>query len=526
MRERPNSPSLGIRLRPLLVLFPTTGLVLGLALLPLGLAEWSRFVWAPFALPVLLTLLFEIVSSLRRGDFGLDIVAALSMSAAPAFGEELAGVVVAVMYAGGQYLESFAERRARREMTPLLSRVPRTTMRHRGAELEEVKLDAVVPGDRILIRQGDVVSVDGTLASSTAVLDQSALTGESIPVQRNDGEPIMSGVTNFGEAFDLLAARRAAESTYAGIVRLVEAAHRSRAPMSRLADRFAMVFLGLTVVMAGGAWFWTGNPIRAVAVLVIATPCPLILAVPVAIVSGLSRAARHGVLIKGGKALEMIARIRTLVIDKTGTLTDGRARIVRIDAAPGQSPEEVLQAAASLDQASKHVIAQTIVFKAHDQTSPRRTHQRDRNSGRRDRRARGGSKCRIGRSSLRHLEAAPRGRAIYPQAHAVRGCHRRCRDRRKLAAHLVLADELRPGVIDILRSLRRLRVERTVLATSAPIWAWSPGGQSGEVDYVGSIKNLGVSTDCRGWRTIKSPFLRQHIRERPRAGRAMRVLRG
>jgi cation transport ATPase len=317
---------------------PATGLVLGLALLPLGLAEWSRFVWAAFALPVLLTLLFEIVSSLRRGDFGLDIVAALSMSAALAFGEELAGVVVAVMYAGGQYLESFAERRARREMTALLSRVPRTTMRHRGAELEEVKLDAVVPGDRILIRQGDVVPVDGTLASGTAVLDQSALTGESIPVQRNDGEPIMSGVTNVGEAFDLLAARRAAESTYAGIVRLVEAAHRSRAPMSRLADRFAMVFLGVTVVMAGGAWFWTGNPIRAVAVLVIATPCPLILAVPVAIVSGLSRAARHGVLIKGGKALEMIARIRTLVIDKTGTLTDGRARIVRIDAAPGQSP--------------------------------------------------------------------------------------------------------------------------------------------------------------------------------------------
>ena len=236
------------------------------------------------------------------------------------------------MYAGGQYLESFAERRARREMTALLSRVPRTIMRHRGAELEEVKLDAVVPGDRIFIRQGDVVPVDGTLASGIAVLDQSALTGESIPVQRNGGEQIMSGVTNVGEAFDLLASRRAAESTYAGIVRLVEAAQRSRAPMSRLADRFAMVFLGVTVVMAGGAWFWTGNPIRAVAVLVVATPCPLILAVPVAIVSGLSRAARHGVLIKGGKALEMMARIRTLVIDKTGTLTDGRARIVRIDA--------------------------------------------------------------------------------------------------------------------------------------------------------------------------------------------------
>jgi heavy metal translocating P-type ATPase len=466
VRERPNSLSLGIRLRPLLVLFPATGLVLGLALLPLGLAEWSRFVWAAFALPVLLTLLFEIVSSLRRGDFGLDIVAALSMSAALAFGEELAGVVVAVMYAGGQYLESFAERRARREMTALLSRVPRTTMRHRGAELEEVKLDAVVPGDRILIRQGDVVPVDGTLASGTAVLDQSALTGESIPVQRNDGEPIMSGVTNVGEAFDLLAARRAAESTYAGIVRLVEAAHRSRAPMSRLADRFAMVFLGVTVVMAGGAWFWTGNPIRAVAVLVIATPCPLILAVPVAIVSGLSRAARHGVLIKGGKALEMIARIRTLVIDKTGTLTDGRARIVRIDAAPGQSPEEVLQAAASLDQASKHVIAQTIVFEAHDRrlrlAVPTNVIETagEGIEGRVEGRNVVLGGVRFVTSKLPRAEGGSIRRPTQPGAAivavAIDG---------KLAAHLVLADELRPGVIDILRSLRRLHVERIVLAT-------------------------------------------------------------
>jgi heavy metal translocating P-type ATPase len=456
----------GLRLRPLLALFPATGLVLGLALRPFALAEWSSVVWAAFTLPVLLTLLIEIVSSLRRGDVGLDIVAALSMSAALAFGEELAGVVVALMYAGGQYLESFAERRARREMTALLSRVPRTTMRYRGDALEEVELDAVVPGDRILVRQGEVVPVDGTLASRLAVLDQSALTGEPIPAQLKDGEPIMSGVTNVGEAFDLLAARRAAESTYAGIVRLVEAAQRSRAPMSRVADRFAMGFLGVTVAMAGAAWFLTGDPIRAVAVLVVATPCPLILAVPVAIASGLSRAARHGVLIKGGKALEMMARIRSLVIDKTGTLTDGRARMVSIDVALGQSPEEVLRAAASLDQVSKHVIAQTIVSEAH---------------GRKLRLAvptdvtempgEGIEGCVEGRnvvlggvrfvtSKLPCAEGLSIRRPALPGAVivavAIDG---------KLAAHLVLADELRPGVKELLRELKRLEVERIVLAT-------------------------------------------------------------
>ena len=197
--------------------------------------------------------------------------------------------------------------------------------------LEEVGLETIVPGDRLLIRQGDVVPVDGTVASGVAILDQSALTGEPIPVQQRAGAEVMSGSTNAGEAFDLIASHHAAESTYAGIVRLVEEAQRSKAPMSRLADRFAMIFLGVTVLIAGVAWYLTGDPIRAVAVLVVATPCPLILAVPVAIVSGLSRAARFGILIKGGKAIEALGRVYSLVIDKTGTLTDGRARVVSVN---------------------------------------------------------------------------------------------------------------------------------------------------------------------------------------------------
>src|SRR5262249_13709058 len=209
----------------------------------------------------------------------------------------------------------------------------------------------------LMIRRGDVVPVDGSVAQGLAVLDQSALTGESVPVQLRPGDAVMSGSSNTGEAFDMLASRRAAESTYSGILRLVETAQRSKAPMSRLADRFAIVFLAVTVAIAAAAFLWAEDARRAVAVLVIATPCPLILAVPVAIVSGLSRAAAHGILIKGGKALETMARVRALVIDKTGTLTHGRPLLVSVQVFANFGADDILRLAASLDQASKHIVA-------------------------------------------------------------------------------------------------------------------------------------------------------------------------
>ena len=347
----------GFILRSILVLLTAVGLALGFAMPLLGQAAWQDRTWAAFAIPVLIVLVYDIATSLRRGEVGLDIVAGLSMVAAIVVGEELAAAVVALMYAGGQFLEAFAERHARREMTALLARVPRTAVRHGTDGLEEVALDLIVPGDRLLIRQGDVIPSDGVVTSALAVLDQSALTGEPIPVQHHAGDEVMSGSTNAGEAFDLTVSQRAAESTYAGIVRLVEGAQRSKAPMSRLADQFAMIFLAITVLIAAAAWFFTGDPVRAVAVLVIATPCPLILGVPVAIVSGLSRAARNGILIKGGKAIEALARINSLVLDKTGTLTDGRAKVVAVEVSADADPADMLRLAASLDQASPSILS-------------------------------------------------------------------------------------------------------------------------------------------------------------------------
>jgi heavy metal translocating P-type ATPase len=453
-------------IRSVLVAIPAFGLASGLALPFLGQPAWQGWVWTAFTIPVLLTLLYDIVSSLQRREVGLDIVAALSMTAALGVGENLAAVVVALMYAGGQYLEAFAERHARREMTAILARVPRTAVRHRKGKLEEVGLEAIVPGDRLLIRQGDVVPVDGAVASGVAILDQSALTGEPIPVQQRAGDKVMSGSTNAGEAFDLVASHYAAESTYAGIVRLVEEAQRSKAPMSRLADRFAMLFLAVTVLISGLAWYWTGDPVRAVAVLVVATPCPLILAVPVAIVSGLSRAARYGILIKGGKAIESLARVYSLVIDKTGTLTDGRARVVSINAAADTMAGDVLRIAASLDQASKHIIAQTLVSEAHNRklqlAIPANVIE---TAGEGIEGVVDGHSVVVGglkfvksrlaaatKDSIQKLKIA--GAVIV--AVSMDG---------EMIGEIVLADELRAGTKALLQDLRNLGIQRIVLAT-------------------------------------------------------------
>ncbi|MFG1345327.1 heavy metal translocating P-type ATPase [Xanthobacter autotrophicus DSM 431] len=336
-------------------------LAAGLVLLAIG---WPREAGWAFTLgtaPVLAVLLLDIAHALKEGRFGLDVLAALSMATALAFGEPLAGNVVALMYAGGQQLERFAEGRARREMTALVARAPRSALRREGDALVEVEADALLPGDTVLVRHGDTIPADGRLRAGTALIDQSSLTGEAEPVRCAAGTDVPSGAINVGGAFELRVERPAAESTYAAIVRLVEAAAGSRAPIARLADRYALGFLAVSLALAIGAAVLSGDPRRALAVLVVATPCPLILAVPVALMAGLSRAAKRGVLVKSGGALEKLARVGALVIDKTGTLTHGRAQVAEIRPAPGFTCDEVLCLAASLDQASGHVVAAALV---------------------------------------------------------------------------------------------------------------------------------------------------------------------
>ena len=283
------------------------------------------------------------------------------MSAAIALGQPLAGAVVALMYSGGNVLEEIAVARAESSLRVLVDRAPRVAHRRVGETIEDQAIELVEVGDLLLVKAGEVVPVDGNVMSTSATIDELALTGEPIPVARVKGERVFSGTINAGATFEMSATALAGDSAYAGIVRLVTAAQTAKAPFVRLADRYALLFLPFTCAIAFIAWFISGDVIRSLAVFVAATPCPLILAAPVAFIAGVARSARRGILIKGSGPLEALARAHTVLFDKTGTLTVGGARLLSIEPAPGEKPDEVLKLGASLEQASHHVLASATV---------------------------------------------------------------------------------------------------------------------------------------------------------------------
>ncbi|MFB9851685.1 heavy metal translocating P-type ATPase [Micromonospora andamanensis] len=369
--ERParaESDSSGPRRRGWWLWTPLTGLgclvLAGAAARLAGQPGVAGALWAGATLVALLPAAASVLRELVRRRFGVDVIAVLALAGALVVEEYLAGAVVAVMLATGRTLESYAQRRATRDLRALLERAPRTA-RRRTADggVEVVPVDRVAVGDRLLVGPGDVVAVDG-VTETAATLDESVVTGESRLVERPAGARVASGVVNAAAAFGLRAAETAERSTYAGIVRLAEEATARKAPTVRLADRYAAAFVPFTLVLAGLGWVLSGEFLRAVAVLVVATPCPLLLATPIAIVSGLSRVARRGVLVRDGGSLEILGRARTLLVDKTGTLTAGRPRVADTVAGPGVDPDEVLRLAASVEQLSSHVLAAALVRSA------------------------------------------------------------------------------------------------------------------------------------------------------------------
>ena len=333
-------------------------------------ADWASVCWAAGSLVMALILLVEIAKRLARREAGVDLIALLSITAALVFEQALVAAVIALMLASGRTLEFFTRQRAERELRALVDRAPRTAWLQEEGGLRKVPVEQIQAHQTVLVRLGEVVPVDGCLLSTAAILDESALSGESLPVTHRQGEQLPSGVSNVGAPFLLSATRTSAQSTYAGIVRLAEAARRSRAPFVRLADRYALYFIPLTLLIAAVAWHVSGDPLRALAVLVVATPCPLILAVPISIMSGISRAARRGILVKDGATLEALAGVKQVFLDKTGTLTSGHARLQSIEVNGMTDPQRLLGLAASLAQASTHPISQAIVDAAHQRQLP------------------------------------------------------------------------------------------------------------------------------------------------------------
>lgn len=356
----------------------TATVVVGILALVLALADLTDAARWVSVLSVSGFIVFTLVGMIRdvlRGHVGLDILAVVAMVATLAVGEYAASLITVLMLSGGQALEDIAGRRANRELTALLERAPRTAHRvrtgpHGTDAVADVPADEVAVGDVLLIRPAEIVPVDGVLLSPAANMDESSLTGESMPVPRTAGEEVLSGSVNGSAAIRVRALRRSADSQYQQIVALVREAQESRAPVVRLADRFAIPFTAVSLVIAGAAWGISGDPTRFAEVLVLATPCPLLIAAPVAFLGGLSRAARAGVIIKGGAVIEQLARVRTAAFDKTGTLTRGHPTVVEVRAADGWTPDDVLRLAASAEQYSTHVLADGIRRAAEERGLP------------------------------------------------------------------------------------------------------------------------------------------------------------
>ncbi|MFB2580450.1 heavy metal translocating P-type ATPase [Herbiconiux sp. P15] len=359
--------------RPALIRYPlviatlAVGLVAG-ALLLLGAEVGVAVLVAAYALAIAGLEAFRMIARLRQHVIGVDLLAVIAIVSTVLVGEYLASLIIVLMLTGGEALEDFAQARAQNELRSLIDRAPRVAHRlsvgSGGADsIDDVPVGEVAVGDRLLLRPSEIVPVDGLLAADvvSAEFDESSLTGESLPVERRGGELVLSGSINGSAALTMVATADAAGSQYQSIVQLVTEASSHPAPVVRLADRFALPFTATALVIGITAWVVSGDPVRFAQVLVLATPCPLIIAAPIAFMAGMSRAARAGVIVKGGAVLEALSRTRTVVFDKTGTLTEGRPSITSIRVEQGFSEREVLRLAASAEQYSSHVLAASVM---------------------------------------------------------------------------------------------------------------------------------------------------------------------
>lgn len=442
-------------------------LVATLVLLQAGLDLQVRVLASAYAAVIVVARAPGMVRSLREGRWGIDLLALTAIASTVAVGEYLAALVVILMLTGGEALENFAQGRAARELRSLLDRAPRFAHREgTGAILGDIPIGEVAPGDILVVRPSELVPVDGELLSGSATLDESSLTGESLPVERSKGEQLLSGAVNGEAAIRMRAAAAAADSQYSRIIALVEEASNSRAPVVRLADRYAVPFTLLALAMAGAAWFLSGEPLRFAQVLVVATPCPLLIAAPVAFLAGTSQAAHKGIIIKNTGTLEQLAKARTAVFDKTGTLTSGRPVLDGIQVAPGPGEalgsQRILQLAASAEQYSSHVLAASVIEAADSaglgllpvqQATESATHGVEAVCD--GQRVVVGKAALVRSSSTGFREAAVQSGqlAVYV---AVNGDY---------AGALIMKDPLRRNAVDTLDRLRGLGVRNTMLLT-------------------------------------------------------------
>jgi heavy metal translocating P-type ATPase len=340
--------------------------VAGLILELSGQHTAAHWLLAAVAVIELLPLLWNMWRDLQSGTYGIDILAATAIMTSVILGQYWAAIVVVVMLTGGEALEDFAEHRAKRELDSLLKHAPRKAHVIRKGKTLDVTVNELRVGDKIIIKAGELVPVDAVIIEGAASFDESSLTGESLPQARDANDSLMSGSTNLDGAVTAKVTATAENSQYQQITSLVRSAAASKSPFVRLADRYSLPFTFLAFAIAGVVWALSGEPIRFLEVIVVATPCPLLLAVPIALISGMSRSSRYGIIVRSGSALERLAEVRTFAFDKTGTLTKGVLEVDGVTAFGSHTKDSVLALAASLEQSSNHVLADAIVHAARD----------------------------------------------------------------------------------------------------------------------------------------------------------------
>lgn len=339
-----------------------------LASLGLDLAnqdKYAHLLLSITALASLIPLLTGMWQSFRDGQYGLDILAITAIVSAILFREYWTAMIIVLMLTGGEALEDYAEGRAKVELSNLLEREPTNAHLVKGKTVTDVPIKQIQVGDRILVKPGEVIPVDGEIIENGVTsVDESSITGESLPITKQTGDTVLSGSVNLDAAITLKVLHSAQDSQYQQIVKLVQGAVHSQAPFVRLADRYAIPFTALSFTIAGVAWAVSGDSLRFLQVLVVATPCPLLLGAPIAMISGMSRAAKHGVIVKNGAALEKLAAAKTIAFDKTGTLTQGKPVVQQVQAFNGYKKDDVLALAAALEHSSNHVLAVAITAAA------------------------------------------------------------------------------------------------------------------------------------------------------------------
>ncbi len=342
--------------------------IIGLVLQLTGQQTAAKWLLSIVALAEAGPLMWSMWRDFRDGSYGLDILAATAIIASVVLGQYWAAIVVVLMLTGGESLEDYAERRALSELDSLLKHAPSKAHVLRKGKTLDVKVEELHIGDKIIIKPGEVVPVDAIVYEGTASFDEASLTGESVPQVRQSGDQLLSGSVNLDGAVHAKVIASAEDSQYQQIIKLVKSASASQAPFVRLADRYSLPFTFAAYAIAITVWVMTGDPMRFLQVIVVATPCPLLLAAPIALISGMSRASKYGIIVKTGSALEKLSEAKSIAFDKTGTLTRGELKIDEVVSFDDFSNDSVLSLAASLEQSSNHIMAHAIVNHAKSQS--------------------------------------------------------------------------------------------------------------------------------------------------------------